>query len=101
MVTYSVRDSSIDGFDIKKGDILGIGDRGIASVGATVPDVTVQMIKTMVDDNSCMVSFYWGGEVKKEEAMALRDRVRRELPNCDAEAYEGGQPIYYYLVSVE
>ena len=70
-------------------------------MGETVPGVTMDMVKKMVDDNSCMVSFYWGGDVKKEDAFALRDRVRKELPNCDAEAYEGGQPIYYYLVSVE
>ena len=101
MVTYSVRDSQIDGFDIRKGNILGIGDKGIKSVGETVPDVTVDLIRSMVDDNACMISFYWGSDVKKEDAIALRDRVRREIPSCDAEAYEGGQPIYYYLVSVE
>ena len=48
-----------------------------------------------------MVSIYWGSDTKKEDAMALRDRVRAELPHCDAEAYEGGQPIYYYIISVE
>ena len=101
MVTYSVRDSQIDGFDIQKGDILAIGDRGIANVGKDVTDVTLGMIKKMADENSCMVSFYWGTDVRREDAMALRDLVRRELPHCDAEAYDGGQPIYYYIVSVE
>jgi uncharacterized protein len=101
LVTYSIRDSSIDGFDIKKGDILGIGQKGIACVGTDINTVTMDLIKTMEDDNSCMVSFYWGADVKKEDAIALRDRVRKELPHCDAEAYSGGQPIYYYIVSVE
>jgi DAK2 domain fusion protein YloV len=101
MVTYSVRDSSIDGFDIKKGDVLGIGEHGIACVGKDVSDVTMDLIRSMSDENSCMVSFYWGVDVRKDDAIALRDRVRREIPHCDAEAYNGGQPIYYYIVSVE
>jgi dihydroxyacetone kinase-like predicted kinase len=101
MVTYSVRDSSADGFDIKKDDILGIGEKKIACVGKDVSDVTMELIKLLADENSCMVSFYWGADIKKEDAIALRDRVRVELPHCDAEAYEGGQPIYYYIVSVE
>jgi DAK2 domain fusion protein YloV len=101
MVTYSIRDSSIDGFDIKKGDVLGIGEHGIACVGKDVADVTMELIRKMSDENSCMVSFYWGVDIKKDDAIALRDRVRKEIPHCDAEAYNGGQPIYYYIVSVE
>ena len=101
MVTYSVRDSSADGFEIHEGDILGIGEKAIACVGHDVADVTMELIAKMADEGSCMVSFYWGADVRKEDAMALRDRVRAAFPNCDAEAYEGGQPIYYYIVSVE
>lgn len=101
MVTYSIRDSSMDGFDIKKGDVLGIGEHGISCVGPDVANVTLDLIKSLSDENSCMVSFYWGVDVRKDDAIALRDRVRREMPQCDAEAYSGGQPIYYYIVSVE
>jgi DAK2 domain fusion protein YloV len=101
MVTYAIRDSSMDGHDIKKGDILGISEVGIACVGSDVSKVALELVKSLADENSCMISFYWGTDVGREDAMALRDAVRKELPHCDAEAYDGGQPIYYYIVSVE
>lgn len=101
MVTYAIRDSSMDGHDIKKGDILGISEVGIACVGGDVAKVALELVKALADENSCMISFYWGTDVGREDALALRDAVRKELPHCDAEAYDGGQPIYYYIVSVE
>ena len=101
MVTYAVRDSSLDGHNIHKGDVLGISESGICCVGANVSDVTMELVKSLADENSCMISFYWGSDVSRDDAMALRDAVRREIPHCDAEAYDGGQPIYYYIVSVE
>ena len=100
-VTYAVRDSSADGFEIHKDDILGIGEKAIVAVGQSIEDVTLQLVRTMSNDQSCMVSLYWGADVPEADAMALRDRVRSEFKNCDAEAYRGGQPIYYYIVSVE
>jgi DAK2 domain fusion protein YloV len=101
MVTYAVRDSSMDGHTIHKGDVLGISEEGIACVGANIAQVTMDLVKTLADENSCMISFYWGADVSREDAMALRDAVRKEISHCDAEAYDGGQPIYYYIVSVE
>lgn len=101
MVTYAVRDSSLDGHTIRKGDVLGISETGIACVGSDVAQVTLDLAKTLTDENSCMISFYWGADVNHDDAMALRDAVRREISHCDAEAYDGGQPIYYYIVSVE
>ncbi len=101
MVTYAVRDSSADGFDIHEGDILGIGEKAIACVGRSVADVTLDLISNLADENSCMVSLYWGFETQENDAMALRDRIRAAYPHCDAEAYAGGQPIYSYIVSVE
>ena len=100
-VTYAVRDSSADGFDIKKGDILGIGEKAIVAVGQSVEEVTIDLVRSLSDDQSSMVSFYWGADVREQDALALRDRIRAEFKNCDAEAYHGGQPIYYYIVSVE
>lgn len=100
-VTYAVRDSSMDGHSIRKGDVLGISDGSIQCVGTSVHDVTLELAKGLADENSCMISFYWGADVSREDALALRDAVRREIPHCDAEAYDGGQPIYYYIVSVE
>jgi dihydroxyacetone kinase-like predicted kinase len=101
MVTYAIRDSTMDGYEIRKGDVLGISDVGIACVGSDVASVAMDLVKSLTDENSCMISFYWGSDVSREDALALRDLVRREIPHCDAEAYDGGQPIYYYIVSVE
>lgn len=100
-VTYAVRDTSIDGKAIHEGDIMGIGDKGLVSVGNDISDVTFDLIKDTVDEDSELISIYYGADVKKEDAEAFAARVEESFPDCDVQNYYGGQPIYYYIVSVE
>lgn len=105
-VTYAVRDTNIDGKEIKQGDFMGIGDDGILAVGADVADITVNMIAEMMLGNSNneeyeLISIYYGEEITEEAAETLRDRVAKQHPDCDIELQYGGQPIYYYIVSAE
>ncbi|MCM1252602.1 MAG: DAK2 domain-containing protein [Clostridium sp.] len=100
-VTYAVRDTTIDDKEIKQGDFMGIGDKGILSVGSAIKDVTFQMIDEMMSDDMELISIYYGGDVTQEEAESIQDKVREKYNNCDIELQYGGQPIYYYIVSVE
>lgn len=100
-VTYAVRDTSIDGKAIHEGDIMGIGDKGLVSVGNDISDVTFDLIKDAADEDSELISIYYGADVKKEDAEAFAARVEESFPDCDVQNYYGGQPIYYYIVSVE
>ncbi len=100
-VTYSVRDTSIDGKAIKEGDIMGIGDKGLVSVGDDIEQVTFDLIADGVDDDSEVISIYNGVDVSQEDADKLAARVEEAYPDVDVQCYYGGQPIYYYIVSVE
>lgn len=100
-VTYAVRDTNIDGKDIKQGDFMGIGDSGILSVGTAIADVTLSMIDEMMSDELELISIYHGAEVSEEDAESLRAQVEAKYPDCDIELQYGGQPIYYYIVSAE
>lgn len=100
-VTYAVRDTMIDDKEIKKGDYMGIGDKGILSVGASVNEVALSTIAEMVTDDSELISIYYGSDVTKEDAEAFRSLVEAENASCDVELQYGGQPIYYYVMSVE
>ncbi len=100
-VTYAVRDTSIDGKEIKQGNIMGIGDKTILSVGEGVEETTLALIKSLVDDDSELISLYYGEEISEEDANALADKVMESYPNLDVEVHYGGQPIYYYVLSVE
>lgn len=100
-VTYAVRDTSIDDKEIKQGDFMGIGDKGILSVGTDMSDVTVKMLQEMVDDDVELISIYYGEDVKEEDASAFHEKVEAMYPRCDVELQYGGQPIYYYLISAE
>jgi DAK2 domain fusion protein YloV len=100
-VTYAVRDTSIDGKEIKQGNIMGIGDKTIMSVGTEIRDTTLELIDSLVNDSSELVSLYYGEEIKKEEASELADKVMDQYPDMDIEVHYGGQPIYYYVLSVE
>ncbi|MBQ1207375.1 MAG: DAK2 domain-containing protein [Lachnospiraceae bacterium] len=100
-VTYAVRDTSLNGFEIHEGDIMGIGDSGILANGKDIEEVTLQMIEEMVDDESCVISIYYGQDVATNTAEALEGKIQALYPDLDVEVHTGGQPIYYYLVSVE
>lgn len=100
-VTYAVRDTSINGLDIKKGNIMGIGDHEILAVGTVVEDTAMSMIERMVDDESEIISVYFGDEVDEELANDLASSIEKRYPDISVELHPGGQPIYYYIVSVE
>ena len=80
---------------------MGIGDKGILSVGADVADTTFEMIRNMMADSYELISIYYGSDVKEEEAESLKAKVEEAYPSCDIELQYGGQPIYYYIVSAE
>ncbi len=100
-VTYAVRDTSIDDKIIKQGDYMGLGDKGILSVGADMKTVALEMLKEMVNDEVELISIYYGLDVTKEDAASFSAEVESLYPECDVELQYGGQPIYYYVVSVE
>ena len=100
-VTYAVRDTMIDDKEIKEGDYMGIGDAGILSVGGDMAEITFEMISAMIDDDTELISIYYGEEVKEEDAEALKARIEEAYSSCDVELQFGGQPIYYYIVSAE
>lgn len=100
-VTYAVRDTVIDDKEIREGNIMGIGDAGMLAVGEDIADTTVEMIKEMQDEDSEIVSIYFGEGVTGEDAEALSEKITEALPDLEVEVYPGGQPVYYYIVSVE
>ena len=100
-VTYAVRDTTIDDKEIKQGDFMGIGDKGILSVGSTISSVALSMIDEMMSDDMELISIYYGDDISEDDAEALRAEVEKKYDGCDIELQNGGQPIYYYIVSVE
>ena len=100
-VTYAVRDTHIDDKEIHEGDIMGIGDSGLLAIGDEVMAVTKEMIGRMVDEDSELISVYYGEDVTEEAAEQLGDELMKSYPDCDVEINYGGQPIYYCVVSVE
>ena len=100
-VTYAVRDTMIDDKEIRQGDFMGIGDSGILSVGTDMEEVTLKMVEEMTDEDSELISIYYGSEVDETQAEQLANKVQEKNPGCDVELQYGGQPIYYYIVSVE
>lgn len=100
-VTYAVRDTSIDGKTIQSGDIMGIGDKGIEAVGTDVFATTLELVDSLVDADSELICLYYGDEVQEDDANAILDAIEKKYKNCDVELHYGGQPIYYYVISVE
>lgn len=100
-VTYAVRDTSYEGREIHEGNIMGIGDAGILSVGDSIEATTYDMLTQLIDEDSELVSLYYGEELSEEDAQKLADRIMEEHPMVDVEVHSGGQPIYYYILSVE
>jgi DAK2 domain fusion protein YloV len=100
-VTYAVRDTVIDGKEIKQGNIMGIGDHAILSVGTIVENTARDMIKKLVDKDCELISIYYGKEVDEEIAEEFAFEITASYPECDVELHMGGQPIYYYIISVE
>ena len=100
-ITYAVRDTIIDEKEIKQNDIMGIGDSGIISVGTDLFKTTVDMVSNLIDDDTEIISIYYGQKVTENDAAAIADKIEELYPDVDVEVNMGGQPIYYYIISVE
>ena len=100
-VTYAVRDTSIDGKTIKENDFMGIGDAGILSVGQDMKATTLELIDCLVDEDSELISLYYGSDVEEAQAEEMAEAIEEKYPEVEVEVNPGGQPIYYYVLSVE
>ncbi len=100
-VTYAVRDTTIDDKDIKQGDFMGIGDSGILANGKDLAEVVMAMTDEMVDEDSELISIYYGDDVSEDEANEISELISEKYSDCDVELQFGGQPVYYYIMSVE
>ena len=100
-ITYAVRTTNIDGIDIEEGDIMALGDHGILAVGKSVDGVALEAMKEMLDDESELVTLYYGADVSEHEAKVLEEQAQEQYPDKEIELQYGGQPIYYYLISAE
>ena len=100
-VTYAVRDTVIDDKQIRQGDYMGIGDKTILSVGADMEAVTKDMVAQMLDEESSIICIYYGAETDEEAANKLAEDIQEDSPDVEIEVHFGGQPIYYYVISVE
>lgn len=100
-ITYAIRDTKQDGLEIRQNDIIGLDDDGIRSAGSEINEVAVELLRGMVDDESAVISIYSGDEVSVEAADELASIIEDEFDMVDVEVHEGGQPVYYYILSVE
>lgn len=100
-ITYAVRDSVIDDHSIRRGNIMGLGDNGLLAVGEDIEQTTLETIANMTDEDSEVISVYYGSDINPDQAGQLREKLEEAYPDREIEIYEGGQPIYYYIVSVE
>ena len=101
MVTYAIRDSEYNGIAIKQGDIIGLHNGQIEFSGQSIHDVVLEMMKKIITDEDELITVYFGADVKEEDAKAITAEIESEYDSCDVECHNGGQPLYYYLISVE
>lgn len=99
-VTYAVRNTKMDGFDLKVGDIMGLDNKKILATGKDIGQVTLDLIARLRSGEE-LITLYYGQDVKEEEAIALQDKIKETYPDCDVEIQYGGQPIYYYFIALE
>ncbi len=100
-ITYAVRDTRIEDNEIHEGDIMGIGDKGILAVGSNKQEVAEATVKAMMSDDAEVISIYYGADTSEKAAEALGSALEEAYPDCEVEINRGGQPIYYYIISVE
>ncbi len=101
MITYAVRDTKIDHREIHQNDIIGLGDDGLLAVGQDIGQAVLDSIEALIDEDAELISIYYGEQVEEEKAEELLAAVEERYPDCDVELNDGGQPIYYYILSVE
>ena len=100
-VTYAVRTTNIDGFSLEKGDIIGLDNKKILAKGNDISELTAELVDKLLDGGHETLNVYYGADVKEEDAMVLCDNLRLKYPDLEIEFYYGGQPIYYYIISLE
>lgn len=100
-VTYAVRTTRIDGFSLKKGDVIGLNSKKILTKATTVSEATIKLVDKMKDDTHALINLYYGKDVSEDDALALQDKLKEKYSDCDVEIYYGGQDVYYYIVSLE
>ena len=100
-VTYAVRDTSIDGKEIHKDDIMGLSDSGLAAVGKSIDQTLLELVDAMMNEDAELITLYYGSDISEEDAENAAAKVEEKYPDIDVELQMGGQPIYYYVVSVE
>ena len=100
-VTYAVRDTHVDGFDLNVGDIIGLDDKAILAKGKLVAETTEKLIASMMSDDIMNITLFYGEDIREDEANALADKLAKIYPDCEVTTANGGQPVYYYLVSLE
>ena len=100
-VTYAVRNTSLNGFSIKEGDIIGLDDKKVLAKSQSVDETVIKLIAKMKEESHQMITLYYGDEVKEEEAAALCEMIAEKYPDCDVDFHNGGQSVYYYVLSLE
>lgn len=100
-ITYAVRTTNIDGMDITEGDIMAIGDQGMLAVDKSIPEAALKALEAMIDEESELVTIYYGADVSEEDAEGLLALAGEQFPDVEIELQNGGQPVYYYMISVE
>src|SRR5699024_10582478 len=100
-VTYAVRDTSVGGKEIRVNDIMGIDDDGIQEVGSSIEKVAMDLLDGMMDEESELISIYYGQDIREEDAACMAEKIEEKYPDCDVQLEYGGQPVYYFLLSVE
>ncbi len=101
MVTYAIRDSEYNGIAIKQGDIIGLHNGKIEFSGSSIHDVVLEMMKQIITDEDELITVYYGADVSEEDAKLIAEEIESRYGDCDVECHNGGQPLYYYLISVE
>ena len=100
-VTYASRTTTMDRFEIKQGDIIGLNDKAILAKGKTPNEVAAALVAKMIDEEVINVTLFYGAEVSEKDANALQNKLSAKYPNCEVITVHGGQPVYYYLISLE
>ena len=100
-VTYAVRDTHIDDFDVSVGEIIGLDNSSILAKGKEIPETVIGLVEKLIDDNTVNVTLFYGQEVTEEDAIKLQEKLQKKFPQCEFNAVCGGQPVYYYILSIE
>ena len=100
-VTFAVRDTVMNGIEIREGNIIGIAEKEMIAAGDEVDEVAKKLVEKLVDEDSAIITLFYGEDVTEEQAEELRGELEEKFEDIDVELYYGGQPLYYYLISVE